>query len=346
MGQITRIGMDISKNFFELHCVDAAEKVVKKTTLKRSNVLVFFAKLESVRIGIEACGTSHYWARALTELGHEVVLLPPQYVKAYVKRGKNDAIDAEAICEAMSRPSMRFVPVKSEEQQAVQMLAGLRSREVTRRTQLANAIRGHAGEFGVAVPKGLARIEPLLKQLIENPHLPALARELFEELRQDFVATDIRIKRLDQRLLAWQRGNEQCQRLREIPGIGPLIASLLTIKVPDIGHFRSHRDFAAWIGLTPKNHSTAKKNRLGAITKAGDEVLRSALVVGATAVIQQIKRGRRKASPWLAKMLAKKPAKLVAVALANKMARVAYVLMATGQCFDRNRFEGICAEAA
>jgi transposase len=337
--------MDISKNFFELHCVAADEKVVKKATLKRHNVVAFFSKLEPLKIGIEACGTSHHWARRLRELGHEVVLIPPQYVKAYVKRGKNDAIDAEAICEAMSRPSMRFVPVKSEEQQAVQMLVGLRSREVARRTQLANTIRGYAGEFGVIVPKGLSRIEALLKQVAERPQLPAMAHEMFEELARDFAATDIRIKRLTHRLLAWQRSNEQCRRLKEIPGVGPMNAALLTIKVPDIANFRSPRDFAAWNGLTPKNHSTAKKNRLGAITKAGDEALRSALVVGATSVINQVRRGRRKASPWLAKMLAKKAPKLVAVALANKMARVAYVLMATGQSFDRKRFEGMTAEA-
>lgn len=334
MEQVTRIGIDTSKSHFQLHGVDAAERVVLKKALTRAKMLAFFGKLPRAEIGMEACGGSHHWARELTTLGHEVVLLPPQYVKPYVKRGKNDAADAEAICEAMSRPTMRFVAVKSQEQEAIQMLVGMRAQLVNRRTQLANTIRGFAAEFGLVVPKGLSKIEPLLVRIAEDTTLPAMAREQFVELGQEYAHTDIRARRLELKLLTWQRGNEQCQRLQEIPGIGPVCSTLLVIKAPDVANFRSGRDYAAWMGLTPKNHSTAGKNRLGVITKAGDEMLRSALVVGATAIIQQITRGRRKPTPWQAAMLKRKAPKLVAVALANKMARMAFKLMTTGERYD------------
>ena len=264
-------------------------------------------------------------------------MLPPQYVKPYVKRGKNDAADAAAICEAMSRPDMRFVPVKSTESQAALMLAGTRERLVRSRVQLANAMRGHAAEFGLVAAKGRARIAPLLAPAQGDVTLPALARKLFAEYGEEYAALEARIAAIDAELKAWHRNSETSRRLARIPGVGPVIASLLAMKTTDPQAFASGRQFAAWIGLTPKDHSTAGKNRLGVITRAGDETLRSLLVVGATAVIWQARRGTGKPSPWLVALLKRKPPKLAAVALANKIARIAWKLMATGESYDAKR---------
>jgi transposase len=268
-------------------------------------------------------------------LGHEVCLLPPQDVKPYVRRNKNDAADAEAICEAMSRPRMRFVPVKTAEQQAALMLAGVRDQLVRRRTQLSNSIRGYAAEFGLVAAKGHDKIEPLLARIAADATVPALARELFAELGEDYGQLTNRLHKIDARLMAWHRQNEVSRRLARIPAIGPIGASLLAMKVPDPGAFRSGRDFAAWIGLTPKDHSTAGKTRLGVITRAGDEHLRSALVVGATAVLKQVRLGRGRPSPWIGALIKRKPPKLAAVALANKTARIAWKLMVSGQHYNR-----------
>lgn len=338
MEQLSRIGMDTSKHIFQLHGVDAAEKVVLRRKLRRKEVLQFFGTLGPTMVGIEASGGAHHWARKLTELGHTVRLIAPQYVKPYVKRGKNDAADAEAICEAMSRPTMRVVMVKSAESQAALMLAGLRDRLIRNRVQLANAIRGYAAEFGVIAAKGAARIEPLLLQLQADQAIPALARELFVEYAKEYAQLMSQIAAIDAKLMSWHRGNEVSRRLAQIPSVGPVIASLLAMKTPDPQAFRSGRQFAAWLGLTPKDHSTAGKNRLGAITRAGDETLRSLLVVGATAVIWQARRGKsRSVSPWLLALLKRKPPKLAAVALANKTARIAWKLMATGETYDARR---------
>jgi transposase len=331
VSNIIRIGMDTSKSEFQLHGVDAQEKPVLKKRLRRSQVLGFFAKLEPTKVGIEACGASHYWARELGAMGHEVVLLPPQYVKPYVKRGKNDAADAEAICEAMSRPTMRFVPVKSQEQQAAQMLIGARAGLVCRRTQLSNTIRGFGAEFGLTAAKGLARIEPLLARIAQDERLPALAKEMFEILSQEYARLQAQLQKTEAKLMAWHRQNEMSRRLAQVPGIGPVIATVMAIKVPDPKAFLSGRDFAAWIGLTPKDHSTAGRTRQGVITRAGDEKLRSVLVVGAMALIQQVKRGRGHPSPWLVELLKRKKPKLAAVALANKTARIAWKLMVSGE---------------
>jgi transposase len=329
--KIIRIGMDTSKSVFQLHGVDEAERPVLRKQLRRPQVLRFFAKLEPVQVGIEACGSAHYWARELTALGHEVALLPPQYVKPYVKRSKHDAADAEAICEAMSRPSMRFVPVKSAESQAALMLAGIRDGLVRRRTQLSNTIRGYAAEFGHTSAKGLCKIEPLLERLRADEKLPSLAKELFAILGRDYARLQTEIMAIEAKLMAWHRQDACSRRLAEIPGVGPIAASLLVMKTPDPRAFRCGRDFAAWIGLTPKNHATAGKNRLGAITHAGDATLRSVLVVGATATINQVRRGRGRPSPWLVALLKRKPPKLAAVALANKTARTAWKLMVSGE---------------
>jgi transposase len=297
--------------------------------------MVFFAGLAPTVVAIEACGGSHHWARELGRLGHAVKLIAPQFVKPYVKRGKNDAADAEALCEAMSRPTMRFVPMKSAESQAALMLAGLRDRLVRNRVQLANAIRGYAAEFGLIAAKGRGKIEALLARLQADATLPALARELFAEHAKEYAQLKVQLEAIDAKLMAWHRGNELSRRLVRIPGVGPIIASLLAMKAPDPHAFRSGRQFAAWIGLTPKDHSTAGKVRLGVITRAGDETLRSLLVVGATAVIWQIRRGTgRHPSPWLVELVKHKPPKLAAVALANKTARIAWKLMITGEIYD------------
>lgn len=327
MKEVIRIGVDTSKHVFQVHGVDALERPVLRKKLRRADVERFFAALPPTQIGLEACGAAHHWARVLQGLGHEVRLLPPQYVKPYVRRGKNDAADAEAICEAMSRPTMRFAPIRTAENQAELMLLGARELLVRQRTMLANAIRGHAAEFGVAGAKGLCQIGPLLER-IAAANVPALARDIFATLAQQLEALDQQIAGLDKRLRAWHRTNERSRRLVTVPGIGVIGAAALAMKVAEPSAFRSGRHFAAWIGLTPKDHSTAGRQRLGAITKKGDEMLRHLLVSGAMAVIHRTKPERQ--PPWLRQLLARKPKKLAAVALANKTARIAWALMSRG----------------
>ncbi len=336
MEKLIRIGMDTSKQFFQLHGIDAAEQPALRKQLRRREVLPFFSRLEPTLIVLEACGGSHYWARELACLGHEVKLIAPQRVKPYVPRGKNDAADAAGLCEAASRPTMRFVPVKTAEQQAALMLAGVRDRLVRNRAQLANTIRGYAAEFGLVAAKGMARIEGLLSSAQTDETLPVLARELFAGLGREYARLDAELAAIEAKLLAWHRASELSRRLAAVPTIGPVIASLLVMKTPDPHAFSSGRQFAAWLGLTPKDHSTAGKQKLGAITRAGDETLRSLLVVGATAVIWQVRRGKgRNPSPWLVELLDRKAPKLAAVALANKTARIAWKLMATGQTYKQ-----------
>jgi transposase len=334
MNKIIRIGLDTSKSVFQLHGVDEAEQPVLRKKLSRRQLLEFLAKLPPLKVGLEACGASHHWARAIMALGHEAVLVPPQYVKPYVKRGKTDAADAEAICEAMSRPSMRFVTVKTPDEQAAQMLIGLREQFVRRRTQLANAIRGHAAEFGYVAPKGLSHLPRLLEEVRADAMLPDLALEMIETLARDVERVGAEIATLDRKLREAHHSNEMSLRLARMPGIGPVGAVMLSAKVGVAQEFRSGRDFAAWIGLTPKNHSTAGKNRLGVITRAGDERLRSVLVVGATAVINHWRRKGKTGWPWLENLIARKPPKLAAVALANKMARVAWKMMTSGENYQ------------
>jgi transposase len=318
--------------------------VVLRKKLRRKEMVAFFEALAPTVIGIEACGASHYWARLLRSFGHEVKLIAPQLVKPYVKRGKNDGADAEALCEAMSRPTMRFVPVKTAEQQAALMLVGIRDRLIRNRTQLANAIRGYAAEFGLTAAKGMAHLVPLLERIQADESLPALARELFSLQAKEYAQLQAQIDEVDAKLMAWHKADECSRRLAKIPGVGPIGAVLLKMKTPEPELFRSGRQFAAWIGLTPKDHSTAGKVRLGVITRAGDEGLRSVLVVGATAVIQQVRRGGR-ASPWLAELLKRKSPKLAAVALANKMARIAWKLMLTGETYTAKSAPAALASA-
>lgn len=348
MTKIIRIGVDTSKSVFVLHGVDAAEQPVLRKKLRRKQVLEFFAKLEPTKVGLEACGAAHYWARELQALGHEAVLLPPQYVKPYVKRNKNDAADAEAICEAMSRPTMRFVPVKTAEQQAGLMLVGTRDALIRRRTQLTNMIRGYAAEFGLTAAKGLDKIEPLLARIASDVQLPGLAKELFATQAKEYARLKVEIQKIEAKLMAWHKHNELSRRLAEIPGIGPIGAVLAVMKAPNPRAFRCGRDFSAWIGMTPKDHSTAGKTRLGVITRAGDEALRSVLVAGATTVIRHVKQGKGHPSPWLLDLVRRKPAKLAAIALANKNARVVWKLMVSGERYNpaRSRAAGEGRDAA
>lgn len=346
MDKLIRIGVDTSKSVFQLHGVNAAEEPVLTKKVRRKDLVAFLGRLEPTVIGLEACGGSHHWARVLAGLGHRVKLIAPQLVKPYVKRGKNDAADAEAVCEAMSRPGMRLVAAKSAEQQAGLMLIGVRDRLVRNRTQLSNAIRGHAAEFGLIAPKGLEKLEPLLARVQADETLPALARELFAALGREYVGLQAQIKAIEAKLMIWHRDNECSRRLAEIPSIGPVGAVTMAVKVPDPAMFRSGRHFAAWIGLTPRDHSTAGRVRLGAITRAGDPALRSLLVVGAMAVIRQALRNPSKASPWLLALLKRKPRKLAAVALANKTARIAWKMMMTGERYDAKHIRQAVAAAA
>ena len=333
---IIRIGLDTAKHVFQVHGVDENEQTVVRRQLRRSEMGKFFKKLAPTRIGLEACGASHYWARLLRGLGHEVVLLPPQYVKPYVKRGKNDANDAEAICEAMSRPGMRFVPIKSAESQAELMLPGVRDLLIKQRTAVINTIRGYAAEFGVIAPKGPVKVAELLQQAhAKEANVPALALDMLKLLGAQLDALDVKRKLLETRLMELHRENPLSQCLASQPGIGPIGAVSFALRVTDPKSFRSGRHFAAWLGLTPKDHSSGGKRRQGRISRQGNEALRKLVVLGATAVIRFAKPGH--ASPWLLNLLARKPKKLAAIALANKMARTLWAMMVSGELYRRPR---------
>ncbi len=338
MKQIIRIGMDTSKHIFQLHGVDAAEQPVLRKRLGRNAMLAFFADLPSTVVVIEACGAAHHLARQLGRLGHTVKLIAPQLVKPYVSRNKNDGRDAEGLCEAGSRPRMRYVAVKTAEQQAALMLLGVRDQMVARRTQLGNTIRGHAAEFGLVEAKGLHKLAALLATIEQDQSVPVLARELFAMLARQYAQLQVELKAIEARLLAWHRADAVSRRLAQIPGVGPVTVAALVMKAPDPHAFRSGQLFAAWLGLTPKDHSSAGKTRLGRITRAGDERLRQLLVVGATSVVKQA-RAKDRGPAWLRTLLQRKPPKLAAVALANKMARIAWKLMTTGESYDSARID-------
>src|SRR3984957_4647712 len=330
-----RIGMDTSKSVFQLHGVDENEVVVVRRQFRRAEMIRYFERLPPVLVAIESCGSSHHWARLLQSFGHEVKLIPPQYVKAYVKRGKNDAADAEALCEAVTRPSMRFVPVKSKERQAACMLMTVRERLVSVKSQLSNAFRSYAAEFGIVGPAGRQNVTALIKRVLEDDNLPEMARDLFRLQAEEYAAVEARLAMIEAKLMKWQREDDISRRIATIPGIGPIGSSMLSMKAPPPETFRSGRDFAAWLGLTPKDHSTGGRQRLGGITKAGDSILRSTLIVGATALLRHVRKGRHKPTPWLPSALERKPPKLVAVALANKFARIAWRLMISGGVYNQ-----------
>jgi transposase len=329
--QITTIGLDIAKNVFQVHGIDSSEKVVVRKQLRRSQVLAFFKTLPPCLVGIEACATAHYWARALTKLGHRVRLMPAKDVKAYVKRNKNDAADAEAICEAVQRPTMRFVGVKSAEQQGRLMQHRTRDLLMRQRTQVINVLRAHLAELGITAAQGNAGLKELLTIIASNEdeRLPADAHASLILLAAELQALQTLIGSIEKRIMAQHRGNEASKRLETIPGIGIVGATAIDATVTDPKAFRSGRDFAAWVGLVPRQDSTGGKQKLGPISKQGDRYLRRILVVGAIAVLQRARQQPEK-YPWLTQLLARKPFKVVAVALANKMARIAWALLAKG----------------
>jgi transposase len=332
--QITTIGLDIAKTVFQVHGVDAQGNVVVARQLRRSRLITFFERLAPCLVGMEACATAHYWAREIEALGHEVRLMPPGYVKAYVKRGKNDAADAAAICEAVTRPSMRFVPVKSAEQQSALMLHRTRDLLIRQRTQLINALRAHLAELGLVAAKGREGVRKLMALVADEgeDRLPPLARITCQMIAAQLAAVQNQIGALERRIHAEHRASEASRRLESIPGIGVITASAITATVTDPEAFRSGREFAAWIGLVPRQNSTGGKERLGGISKQGDRYLRRLLVVGALSVLRQARR-RPDKHPWLIQLLARRPAKVVAVALANKMARTAWVVLARGESY-------------
>jgi transposase len=333
MQTVTTIGLDIAKSIFQVHGVDAAGQVVVRRQLKRRYVLAFFEKLPPCLIGIEACASSHHWSRELQALGHKVRLMPPAYVRPYVKRQKNDAADAEAICEAVTRANMRFVETKTPEQQSCLMLHRTRHLFIRQQTAVINAIRAHLAEFGIVAPVGRNGVEELLGVVADasDKRLPEIARACLAALGAQLRMLKAQILEFDRLINAWHRSNETSKRLDEIPGVGPALATALVASVADPRAFRSGRDFSAWIGLVPKQHSSGGKDRLGGISKQGDRYLRSLFTAGALAVIRYAKIHGAKHRPWLTALLARRPTKVAAVALANKIARMAWAMMARGE---------------
>ena len=333
MQTITTISLDIAKSVFQVHGVDTQGNVILRRQLKRRYLLVFFQKLPPCLIGIEACASSHHWSRELQALGHTVRLMPPAYVKPYVKRQKNDTTDAEAICEAVSRPNMRFVAIKTPEQQSCLMLHRTRHLFIRQQTAVINAIRGHLAEFGIVAPVGRNGVEQLLGVVADarDKRLPEVARACVAALGAQLQMLKAQILQFDRLIRAWHRSSEASKRLDAIPGIGPTLATALVASVADPKAFRSGRDFSAWIGLVPKQNSSGGKERLGNISKRGDRYLRSLFTVGALAVIRYAKIHGTKHRPWLTALLARRPTKVAAIALANKLARMAWAMLARGE---------------
>jgi transposase len=332
--EITTIGLDIAKRVFQAHGVDAAGRAVLRRKLGRSEVLDVFRVLPPCLVGIEACGTAHHWAREIRALGHEVRLIPAAYVKPYVKRGKTDAADAEAICEAVSRPTMRFVPIKTPEQQAVLMLHRTRDLLIRQRTMLVNALRGHLAEFGIIARQGVGGVGELLATLrgAEEALLPAPAKGALLGLAEQIEALEARVDDVEAAILAWHKGNEASRRLATVPGIGPITATAILASVGDVSNFRSPRHLAAWIGLVPKQNSTGGKPRQGGISKAGDRYLRRLLVLGASSVIRHTRIQAREG--WLADLIRRRPTMVAAVAHANKTARIVWALLTHGGVYN------------
>ena len=342
---VTTIGIDLAKHVFQVHAVNAAGKVIVRKALRRAKVLPFFTKLSPCLVGMEACGTSHHWARELVALGHKVKMMPPAYVKAYVKRGKTDAADAEAICEAVTRPTMRFVPIKSREQQAALSMQRARNLLVKQRTQSVNMMRGLLAEFGINIPEGLERALTMARQVLEGeaPDVPAAAVKIIFALSQQSLDTHSHVREIDRALAALQRSDEMVRRLATIPGIGPIGATALAASVTDPGQFRSGRQFAAWLGLTPLQNSSGGKERLGRISKMGDKYLRKLLVIGATALVRYAKSKPETAHPHLVNLLARKPVRVATVAMANKMARIVWAVMTRGEVYQPDHVPALSA---
>lgn len=336
MKQVITIGLDLAKHVFQVHGADAEGSPVFNRKLRRSEVLRFFEKLPACLVGMEACGSAHYWAREIAALGHEVRLIPPAYVKPFVKRGKTDAADAEAISEAVTRKTMRFVPIKTAEQQAAAMVLKTRALLVRQRTQAVNALRAHLAELGIIATVGLAKVEALVAIIRDetDARLPAAARFALMAIADEIEASADQIERLERAIVAEAKHDEDMRRLTTIPGVGAITAATIKALVPDPGGFKSARHFAAWLGLTPRPHSSGGKERLGRISKMGNPELRSLLVVGATAVLRLVRNDVR-ARPWLKALLARRPFKVAAVAQANKTARIIWALLDKGEIYRR-----------
>src|SRR5882672_5350887 len=333
MQAVTTIGLDIAKSVFQVHGVDAEGNVIIRRQLKRRYVLAFFQKLPPCLVGIEACASSHHWSRELQALGHRVRLMPPAYVKPYVKRQKNDAADAEAICEAVTRPNMRFVETKTAEQQGCLTLHRTRHLFIRQQTAVINAIRAHLAEFGIVAPVGRKGVDQLLSIVADasDKRLPAVTRSCVAALGAQLQMLKAQILEFDRMIWAWHRSSETSKRLDAIPGVGPALATALVASVADPKAFRSGRDFSAWIGLVPKQSSSGGKDKLGSISKQGDRYLRSLFTAGALAVIRYAKIHGTRHRPWLTALLARRPTKVAAIALANKLARMAWAMMARGE---------------
>lgn len=335
MNDISTIGIDLAKSVFQLHGVDVESRVLLRRQLRRSQMLEFFQRLPPSLIGMEACASAHYWARELGKLGHDVRLMQPSYVKGYVRRGKTDTADAEAICEAVSRPSMRFVPVKSEDVQALLMTHKAREFLVRQQTQIVNAMRAHLGEFGLVFAKGIHNVDRLIAAC-DRADLPAPARKALNLLADQLVDTQRKIEDLTADIRADARASDAAQRLQTILGIGPITASALVASLPVVSEFRSGRDLSAWLGLTPRPHSSGGKERLGRISKMGNRYLRRLLYLGAIAQVSARRRGEP-ADDWLWTIIQRKKAKQAAIALANRMARTAYALLKNGTEYQAAR---------
>jgi transposase len=329
---IVTIGLDTAKSWFQVHGVDESGRVALRRKLARGKVLQFFAGLTPCVIGLEACGGAHFWARELIKLGHDARLMPARYVRAYVKTNKHDAADAEACCEAVQRPGMRFVPVKSEEQQSMLMVHRTRDLLVRQRTATVNALRGHLAEFGITAARGTAKARELMSLVGTDERVPAIAREALLQLVEQIRDIERKIEAFDKQLLSLARQNEVCRQLITIPGIGPIAATALVATVGNARSFTSGRHFAAWIGLVPKQHSTGGKERLGGISKRGDAYLRKLLIHGARAAVHRV-RSHQVPGAWIAGLLARRPFNVATVALANKTARIAWAVMTNGSTY-------------
>lgn len=328
--ELKRVGVDLAKRVFQIHGVGIDESVAVRKTVSRAQLRRFFTNLKPTLVGMEACGTAHYWARELSAMGHQVRLIPPQFVKPYVKSNKNDANDAEAICEAVSRPTMRFVTIKTAEQQAAQSLHRIRSRVVKVRTALVNEIRGTLAEFGIAIDTlGVPAVRKAIPRILEDGEngLPGLLRELLSGLYDELVVVDERLQTLNQKLLAHAKADERVQRIQQLPGIGPISASAIVASVGDAHQFRSSRDFAAWLGMVPKQHSSGGKDKLGGISKRGDVYLRTLLIHGARACVLHCEGKPDRYSQWLEQLVKRRNKNIATVAAANKNARIIWAML-------------------
>lgn len=333
--QVTTIGLDLAKNIFQVHGITEDGEVVFNRTVRRAQLLAFFEELPPCLVGMEACGSSHHWARQLTKLGHDARLIPANYVKPYVKRGKSDAADAEAICEAVTRPTMRFVAIKSEEQQGVLFLHRARALIVRQRTQLSNMLRGLLAEFGFVIAQGIGSAIKFAKNVIDGdrPGIPEVAVDVLANLSNQLVALHLRLRWYDMRMRLQSKQDRSVMLLRTIPGVGPVTASAIIATVGDARQFKNGREFAAWLGLTPLNRSSGGKEKLGRISKMGDRYIRRLLVTGMTARLRQMKVNPDRVDPWALDLLARKPARLATVAMANKTARIIWAVLTRNEYY-------------